>query len=86
MSSSRKQKAAKLFAKTKKGNDQAAHEQDTKIKERAEHIANLKSLRLAKAESDKLAEAVEKPKKKKSKKPKPDSKKVSVLPQTHRQS
>ncbi len=52
-----KSKAEKLFAATQKKNKQSLNEKEKTRQERAEHVASLRALRLAKEAADKEATA-----------------------------
>ncbi len=75
----KKSMAEEKFAATQKKNNQARKEKDKASQERAEHVANLKALRLAKNAADKEAAEQETAEKAAAK-----NKKPSRLPQAHR--
>ncbi len=74
-----KSRADELFAATQKKDNQARTERDKASQKRAEHVANLKALRLAKNAADKEAAEQEAAEKAAAK-----NKKPSRLPQAHR--
>ena len=74
-----KSKAEKQFAATLKKDKQALKEKEKALQERAEHVARLRALRLAKEAADKKAAEEAAAEKAAAKKQKP-----SRLPQAHR--
>ena len=74
-----KSRAEEQFSASQKKNNQARKERDKASQERAEHVASLKALRLAKEADDK--EAAEQGA---AEKAAPKNKKPSRLPQAHR--
>ncbi len=72
---SAKSRAEEQFAATQKKDKQALKEKEKARQESAEHVANLRALRLAKEAADKEAAA---------EKAAAKNKKPSRLPQTHR--
>ncbi len=74
-----KSRAEEQFAATQKKDNQARKERDKASQERAEHVASLKALRLAKEADDKIAAEKAAAEKAATKKKKP-----SRLPQVHR--
>ncbi len=74
-----KSRAEELFAATQKKDNQARKERDKASQERAEHVASLKTLRLAKDAADKEAAEQEAAEKAAAK-----NKKPSRIPQAHR--
>jgi hypothetical protein len=81
MSNASTMKAEVVFSNTEEKAEQAEIEQNERDQQRADHVANLKALRLAKEENDKKAAESEKAEKLAAK-----GKKVKRLPQAHRQS
>ena len=71
--------AEEQFAATQKKDNQASNERDKASQERAEHVASLKALRLAKEADDKIAAE-----KAAAEKAATKNKKPSRLPQVHR--
>ena len=57
MSKSAKSRAEELFSSARKDSDQALLEKEKAQKDKADHIANLRALRLAKEAADKQAAA-----------------------------
>ncbi len=74
MSKSAKSRAEELFAATQKKDKQVLNEKEKARQERAEHVASLRALRLAKEAADKNA----------AEKAAAKNKKPSRLPQAHR--
>ncbi len=74
-----KSRAEEQFAATQKKDNQARKERDKASQERAEHVASLKALRLAKEADDKIAAE-----KAAAEKAVTKNKKPSRLPQAHR--
>ncbi len=75
MSKSAKSRAEERFAATQKKDKPALNEKEKARQERAEHVASLRALRLAKEAADKKAAA---------EKAAAKNKKPSRLPQAHR--